>query len=113
LHAVGPEVLAWLDWLVALPRSIAATAAGMDVAWVAVVVSIVAILAAFAIMYFQKGYSDRTQEREQVRRAEVVAFRMSVWLAEVGASIAYAEEVQGLAGQPFERAPFSRYLFDP
>jgi hypothetical protein len=91
LHDVGPEVLAWLGWLVALPCSIATKAAGMDAsawaAWVQAIGSILAIAAGFGTMFLQNRHSDRAQEAERARRAEVVAYRISVWLSEVIATI--------------------------
>jgi hypothetical protein len=56
-------------------------------AWVQAVGSVLAIGAGFATMFLQNRHSDRMQEAERARRAEVVAYRVSVWLAEVGASI--------------------------
>jgi hypothetical protein len=96
LHAVGPEVLAWLSWLVSLPCSIATKAAGMDAsawaAWVQAGGSILAIGAGFATLYLQNRHSDRAQEAERARRAEVVAYRISVWLSEVGTSVGHTLE---------------------
>jgi hypothetical protein len=96
LHDVGPEVLAWLGWLVALPCSIATKAAGMDAsawaAWVQAIGSILAIAAGFGTMFLQNRHSDRAQEAERARRAEVVAYRISVWLTAAGANIEYALE---------------------
>jgi hypothetical protein len=87
LHAVGPEVLAWLGWLVRLPCSIATKAAAFDPAWVQAIGSIVAIAAGFVTVYIQNRLANGVRERERKRRAEVVAYRVSAWLDEVGARV--------------------------
>jgi hypothetical protein len=88
LLAVGPEALTWLNWLIALPCSIATKAAGMDAsawaAWVQAVGSVLAIGAGFLTMYLQNRHADEIREAERARGEEVVVFRVSGWLADLG-----------------------------
>ena len=53
-------------------------------AWVQAIGSIVAIGSGFATVYVQNRRSDTLRERDRADRAEVVAFRLSGWLSEVG-----------------------------
>jgi hypothetical protein len=59
-------------------------------AWVQAGGSIAAIIAGFAVMFLQNRHADQVQEAERARRAEVVAYRISVWLGEVGPGIEHA-----------------------
>jgi hypothetical protein len=61
--------------------------AGDWAAWVQAVGSIVAILTGFGTVIYQNRHTERVQEAERARRAEVVAYRISVWLVEVGVTI--------------------------
>jgi hypothetical protein len=94
LDSLGSEVLAWLGWLVALPGSIATKAAGMDAsawaAWVQAVFSVIAIGVGFLTMYLQNRHADAMREAERARGAEVVVFRVSGWLADIGQRIKLA-----------------------
>jgi hypothetical protein len=56
-------------------------------AWVQAVGSILAIGAGFLTMYLQNRHADEAQEAERARRAEVVAYRLSGWVAETGVRI--------------------------
>ena len=56
-------------------------------AWVQAGGSIAAIIAGFGVMYLQNRHTDRVQGAERARRAEVVAFRLSGWLADTGVSL--------------------------
>jgi hypothetical protein len=87
LHAVGPEVLAWLGWLVALPCSIATKAAGMDASAWAAWVQAVFSLAAIGVVIRQNYLEKKRRERDRDDRATVVAARLSIWLVEIGALI--------------------------
>jgi hypothetical protein len=53
-------------------------------AWVQAIGSIVAIGSGFATVYVQNRRSDTLKEHDRADRAEVVAFRLSGWLSEVG-----------------------------
>jgi hypothetical protein len=81
LHVFGSAVLAW----------VANKTAGMDTsawaAWIQAVGSILAIAAGFVVLYIQNHLSNNARERERERRAEVVAYRISVWLSEVIATV--------------------------
>jgi hypothetical protein len=68
-------------------------AAEVWAAWVQAIGSILAIGAGFATMYLQNRHSDRAQEAERARRAEVVAYRLSGWMGEAGIRIARALKV--------------------
>jgi hypothetical protein len=87
LHAVEPEVLAWLGWLVALPCRITTKAAGMDAsawaAWVQAVFSVIAISVVIAQNVLEKW----RRERDRDDRAKVVVAGLSVWLAEIGSLV--------------------------
>lgn len=61
--------------------------AGEWAAWVQAIGSILAIAAGFGTVIFQNRHADRVQEAERARRTEVVAYRISVWLGEVGVII--------------------------
>lgn len=91
MHAVGGEALAWLGWLLALPISIATKAAGMDAsawaAWVQAVFSVIAIGVGFGSVVYQNRRTDQSEEAERERRAEVVAYRLSGWIVEIGGRI--------------------------
>jgi hypothetical protein len=87
LHAVGPEVLARLGWLVALPCSIATKAAGMDASAWAAWVQAVFSLAAIGVVIRQNYLEKKRRERDRDDRATVVAARLSIWLVEIGALI--------------------------
>ena len=87
MDVLGSEMVAWLGWFFALPGSLLTKAASMNVACVGVVISILAILAGFGTAIYQNRHADRVQEAERARRAEVVAYRLSVWLSEVGTSV--------------------------
>ena len=56
--------------------------AGEWAAWVQAIGSILAIGAGFGTMFLQNRHADRVQEAERVRRAEVVAYRLSGWSTE-------------------------------
>jgi hypothetical protein len=88
LDALGSETLAWLGWLVALPSSIATKAAGMNAsewaAWVQAVGSILAIVAGFLTMFLQNRHADKIREAKRARAEEVVVFRVSGFLADLG-----------------------------
>ncbi len=107
LDAVGAAAGAWLGWLVNLPRVIAGKAANMDAsawaAWVQAVGSILAIGAGFLTMFLQSRHADNVQAAERVRRAEVVAYRLSGWIGEIGGRIERAlrtcQERQSKASQ--------------
>jgi hypothetical protein len=62
-------------------------------AWVQAIGSIVAIGSGFATVYVQNRRSDTLRERDRAERAEVVAFRLSGWLREVGSQIQKKSEV--------------------
>jgi hypothetical protein len=70
-----------------MQKALVSLKAGDWAAWVQAVGSILAIAAGFGTVIFQNRHSDRMQEAERARRAEVVAYRISVWLSEVGTSI--------------------------
>lgn len=58
-------------------------------AWAAVqaIGSILAIVAGFWTVWYQNRHADRMMEAERERRAEVVAYRLSGWLGEVGSKV--------------------------
>jgi hypothetical protein len=56
-------------------------------AWVQAGGSIVAIIAGFGTVIYQNRHSDRTQEAERGRRAEVVAYRLIGWIGEASIRI--------------------------
>jgi hypothetical protein len=80
-------VSAWLGWLLALPGVIWRKAANIDPAWVQAFGSILAILAGFGYVLLQSRHTDRAQEADRVKRAEVVAYRLSGWIVEIGIRI--------------------------
>jgi len=57
--------------------------------WAAVqaIGSIVAIAAGFATVFLQNWLANRQRERDRADRAEVVAYRLSGWLGEVGSRV--------------------------
>ena len=58
--------------------------AGDWAAWVQAVGSIAAVCAGFGYVYVQTRWQDERRERDRADRAEVVAYRLSGWLGEVG-----------------------------
>lgn len=73
--------------------------AGDWAAWVQAVGSIAAICAGFGTAYLQNRKGEELRERDRVMRerdrvdrAEVVAFRLSGWLSEVGSRLIVARE---------------------
>lgn len=107
---MGAEVSAWLDWLLTLPGVVWAKAAGMDAtAWAGVqaIGSILAILAGFGYVVLQNWHADVVREAERVRRAEVVAYGLSGWIAEIGIRIdqALAKCQERLSEEPEGRGP--------
>jgi hypothetical protein len=60
---------------------------GHGPAWVQAVGSIIAIGAGFLTMFLQNRHADKVQKAERSRRAEVVAYRLSGWITEIGARI--------------------------
>ena len=76
-------------------------------AWVQAIGSIAAIGAGFATVYFQNRTADKLRERDRTDRAEVVAFRLSGWLGEMGARIQLtSERFENLAKHPPMRQPY-------
>lgn len=94
MRDIEGEVSALLEWLLALPGIIDAKAATMDAsawaAWVQAVFSVLAIVAGFATMYLQNRHADRVRREDQERGAEVVAYRLSGWIGDVGVRVAKA-----------------------
>jgi hypothetical protein len=70
-------------------------------AWVQAGGSILAIVAGFGTVIYQNRHADKVQEAERLRRAEVVAYRLSVWIGEAGIrinrSLTRCHEVQAKA----------------
>lgn len=62
-------------------------------AWVQAIGSIVAIGSGFATVYVQNRRTDTLREHDRADRAEIVAFRLSGWLREVGSQIQKKSEV--------------------
>jgi hypothetical protein len=56
-------------------------------AWVQAIGSIAAICAGFGYVYVQRRWQDNEKERDRDARGEIVAFRLSGWLSEVGSRI--------------------------
>jgi hypothetical protein len=76
-------------------------------AWVQAIGSIAAIGAGFATVYVQNRTADKLRERDRTERAEVVAFRLSGWLGEMGARIQLtSERFEDLAKHPPMRQPY-------
>jgi hypothetical protein len=62
-------------------------------AWVQAVGSIAAICAGFGYVYVQRRWQDKENRRDRDERAEIVAFRLSGWLSEVGSCITVKSDV--------------------
>jgi hypothetical protein len=81
-------------FVIGLPGVIATKAAGMDAsawaAWVQAVFSVLAICAGFLTMYLQNRHADKAREAERARGAEVVAYRLSGWIADAGVRLEMA-----------------------
>ena len=60
---------------------------GQWAAWVQAGGSIAAICAGFGYVYVQRRWQDERRERDRADRAEVVAYRLSGWLSEVGSRV--------------------------
>ena len=60
---------------------------GQWAAWVQAGGSIAAICAGFGYVYVQTRWQDERRERDRADRAEVVAYRLSGWLSEVGSRV--------------------------
>jgi hypothetical protein len=56
-------------------------------AWVQALGSIAAIATGFRAVYVQNNLANNQREKDRADRAEVVAFRLSGWLGEVGARL--------------------------
>jgi hypothetical protein len=54
------------------------------------VFSILAICAGFVTMYLQNRHADKAREAERIRGAEVVAYRLSGWLADIDTRVKLA-----------------------
>jgi len=99
--------MAWLGWLAGLPGGIATKAKNMDASawasWVQAIGSIVAIVAGFGTVVYQNRHTDKSQEAQRRSRAEVVAYRLSGWIGEIGGRIERAlrtcQERQSKASQ--------------
>lgn len=61
--------------------------AGELAAWVQAIGSILAILAGFGFVFLQNRLANRQRMRDRADRAEVVAYRLSGWLSEVGSRV--------------------------
>ena len=62
-------------------------------AWVQAVGSILAICAGFGTVWWQSQEAERARERDRASRAEVIAFRLSGWLSEVGSRVKLKSEL--------------------
>ena len=107
MDTLGADTMAWLGWLAGLPGGIATKAKNMDASawasWVQAIGSIVAIVAGFGTVVYQNRHTDKSQEAQRRRRAEVVAYRLSGWIGEIGGRIERAlrtcQERQSKASQ--------------
>jgi hypothetical protein len=61
--------------------------AGDWAGWVQAAGSIAAVCAGFGYVYIQTRWQDERRERDRADRAEVVAYRLSGWLGEVGSRV--------------------------